>query len=781
MLIAGLLLPIGYLPRLRHGWRIALLLLLVLPRPAQAQEVLPAPDLVLEVAVAFEGNYLPGRWLPLTVRLTNTGADRVVQVRASVPADADQRAYMQVVDLPQGAQKQVLLYLPLRDVARLATVQVVPVVAGAPLRDQVLAEALVDLRPRVEERLLGIISDQPLQLALPARQDIAAFPFVVLPLTVAELPDDPRGLDSLTLLLLHDADTSTLTPAQQQALLGWVARGGHLLIGGGSENQRTLAGLPPALQPATLGMPQPLDTRLLRLIIGGAEVPTLNGVQLAALPPAQPFGAPDAPLLMQRSYGAGLVTQLAFSPLQRSLQRWDAAPAFWNWLLRPARLYDGRYGIEADPDSLQNPPLAEAAASLPASNLPFSLPLFGVLLAYLLLVGPLLAVLLARLDRQPLTWLLVPLLAVLVLLVGLGVALAFRADQRIVSQSSLLEATTSDTARIRTATLLLAPQAQQFSMQMPASTLLRPVDVGGQTAAELYRPVPDDLFQQATAQPLSVARWQTQGLLADQSLAYPLPQARLILAGGGARVDVANTTPYTLRGVQVSYANQQAQLATLLPGEQASLPLSSETVLSPPLNSRDASLLRAARPPQAVPLLPPVPRLLAFAVQATLPISVPADGAARQQTSLLSVPLPIEVQRGSVNVPPAWFVPDFNMAAGVAPCQLSMGTGILPQTAPVTVTMTLPDALAQLAPERLSISLASERPLPPDGVRARLYVWEQHTFDATMVLPAAPSAPLPIAAPAQYVQHGRVLLLLDGDFSTTGCIRPVLALQGATP
>ncbi len=758
-----------------------LLLLLVLPRPVQAQEVLPAPDLVVEASVAFAGNYLPGRWLPITVRLTNTGADRLVQVRASLPADADARAYVQVVDLPQGSQKQVVLYLPLGAVARLATVQVVPVVAGAPLQDQVLAEAFVDLRPRVEERLLGIISDQPVQLALPARQDIAAFPFVVLPLTVAELPDDPRGLDSLTLLLLHDAETSTLREAQRQALLGWVARGGHLLIGGGSENQRTLAGLPPALQPATLGGAQPLDTRLLRLIVGGADVPTFTGSRLAVQPPAQPFGAPDAPLLIQRSYSAGLITQLAFSPLQRSLQDWAAAPDFWNWLLRPARLYDGRYGVEADPDSLQNPPIVEAAASLPASNLPFSVPLFGVLLAYLLLVGPLLALLLARLDRQPLTWLLVPLLAGVMLLIGVGVALAFRADQRIVSQSSMIEATSSDTARIRTATLLLVPQLQQFIMQMPASTLLRPVDNGGQTAAEMYRPVPDDLLQQATLQPLRVARWETQGLLADQTATYPLPQARLILAGSGARVDVSNTTPHPLRGLQVSYANQHAQLATLLPGEQVSLPLSSETVLSPPLNSRDASLLRAARPPEAVPLLPPVPRLLAFVVQASVPISVPAQGAARQQTSLLSMPLPIEVATEQVVVPPAWFVPDFNMAVGVAPCQTSRGTGILPQTTPITVAMTLPDALAQLVPERMSISLDSERELPLGAINARLYAWQRAAFDAAALPLGTPAAPQAVPAPAQYVQHGRVLLVLDGDFSTVGCVRPVIVLQGATP
>lgn len=770
----------------RYTVFVYLLLLFLLPPPAHAQDLPPAPDptLTLTAESTLDGNYVPYRWLAIQVTLANTGPDRVVHLRSRLPSDSPPRAYTQQVVLPQRSEKQITLYLPMQSLARIAQITVVPDSPDAPDMPDVpvLASTTLDLFPRIEERLLGIVSDQPLTLALPRRQDLDSFPFVVVPLAPADLPSDPRGLDSLTILLLHDTDTRLLSPTQQQALLAWVARGGHLVLGGGEVNRATPLGLDPALQPATLGAEHLLDVRPLRLITSAP--PRLIGSTLTPLVPARPFGVPEAPLFVQRMYGAGLVTQLAFSPTQRTLRTWDGAPALWDWLLSPARRYAGRSGLEADADTLQSSLLAQAAADLPASNLPRSSPVFGLLMAYLLFVGPVLAVLLRRLDRQPLTWLLVPTLAVLTGAGGALLALQLRADQRIISHATLLEATSPNAARSRTATLLLAPQATQFVLRQPPDTLLRPLDTG-QVGGVDFGSVADDLAQQSDTQPLTVARWQAQGILAEQTTPISLPHAAIILDPQGVRVELDNVSDQPLSELQIRYGPQQATLTSLPAGAHASVPLVHSGLEPPPAASSAgiAALGQAATPPEQEPLLPPVPRLMAVLPEAPAPLTVAADAAdaaATQQRSLLSMPVEL-IAQGQVDVPEAWFEPDLSLSAGGVPCLIGGQGGLLPQTDTLTLTMRLPDALAALDPVRLRVSFQSNTVAALDRASVRLYDWQQHRLqaEARPVLP--PTISQQIAMPQRVVQHGRVLFVFTGAITDLGCIRPMLELQGVLP
>ncbi|NJL34298.1 MAG: hypothetical protein HC893_11070 [Chloroflexaceae bacterium] len=86
-----------------------------------------------------------------------------------------------------------------------------------------LGQQDVEVRPRPEERLLAIVSSQPVPLVLPRRQELERLPFVVVEVPLATLPPQERGLSSLTLLLLHDIDTELLDETQHRALLAWVA------------------------------------------------------------------------------------------------------------------------------------------------------------------------------------------------------------------------------------------------------------------------------------------------------------------------------------------------------------------------------------------------------------------------------------------------------------------------------------------------------------------------------------------------------------------------------
>ncbi|NJO05486.1 MAG: hypothetical protein HC876_08170 [Chloroflexaceae bacterium] len=478
--------------------------------PVAAQEAL-----TYEITPAFDGNYRPGAWLPLAVRLANTGPDTTVTITASLPG-FESRATL-TEPMPQGAEKTVTLYMAMEELTRLIQVELTAADGSR------LGQQDVEVRPRPEERLLAIVSSQPVPLVLPRRQELERLPFVVVEVPLATLPPQERGLSSLTLLLLHDIDTELLDETQHRALLAWVAGGGHLVIGGGIENRPTVAGLPPALQLATIGAPTALDTAALAELNDAAPLPTLDGATLAPTQPVRGTGRLDAPLWVQQSWGRGLITQLAFNPAQQALQMWPGAPVLWDALLQPAMLYAGDFGVEPTRDTLQEQALALAAGHLPPMNLPNSLPLIALLLVYVLLAGPVLGLLLRRIDRQAWAWLLLPALALVAGGVGFGLAFAYRADQRVVSTVTLVEQVSADVARARTAVAVLTPQQETLSATVPASALVRSLQNASTVSGELIR-LHADYPQQMAQLALPVQRWRLQGVLADALL--PLEHRR---------------------------------------------------------------------------------------------------------------------------------------------------------------------------------------------------------------------------------------------------------------
>ena len=84
-------------------------------------------------------------------------------------------------------------------------------------------------------------------LNLPALQNQQ--PAVIVPLTVADLPDRIEAWSALDRLVWQDVDASTLQTDQLTALRGWLALGGRLVILGGSGGIGALGGFPDDLLP----------------------------------------------------------------------------------------------------------------------------------------------------------------------------------------------------------------------------------------------------------------------------------------------------------------------------------------------------------------------------------------------------------------------------------------------------------------------------------------------------------------------------------------------------
>jgi hypothetical protein len=763
------------------------------PRPVAAQ----ASVGISAVQPAYDGNYAPGRWLPVTVGVRNDGPATSVTVAAALPNATGRNTL--TLELAGGAQVQVPLLVAMDRQAR--SIQITLENAAG----QALDEERVEVRPREGERLLGVAALNPPALSLPLREDLIALPFLSFPLNPADLPTNPAGLSSLALLLLTDAVTAEIDPRRRDSLLAWVRGGGHLILGGGSGAAATIAGLPPDLVPAVVGALTTLDPAPLAEYADAPVLAQFEGVTLSPAPDARPFGAAAAPLWVERDVGLGRVTQLAFDPGLRSVSAWPGAPALWDRLLVPAQLYGSGPSVEATPDGLREQIMSGALANLPAINLPASGPLFALLALYAIVVGPGVALLLRRMDRQELGWIVLPLVALLIGAAGSGIALTRRADQRIVSQISLVEQISPDAARARTTLGIVAPRAETFPLELGAATLLRQVQAGSAAFGPING-VPGDLPQEAATAELPIAAWELQGVLAEELTSLPALDARLELSATAIRAVVRNTTGSPLRDVIVVFAGQAVSLGNLAPDAQAEanwpppLPLRetpralntpvSQLVLGEELSAgrgiggriERELLIREALINAAVARGnlgdEPGPFVFAWLDTDPLALNITAPGAARQQVTLL-VNRPILGGTGAVSVPSGWMrlVP----APEQTVCNSSAsGRGVIASPAPVVLTLRLPNDLAGLRADVLSLDLDSERPWPTAGVRVELYNAATQTWEAP---PASYDGPgeLTLANAGALVANGQALVRLSGRIDEAGCLFVAARVSGTLP
>jgi len=258
-----------------------------------------------------------------------------------------------------------------------------------------------------------------------------------------ELPPLSLAYQGLDLVVLHETDLSRASATQREALLSWVDRGGSaLLIPGKGRGWFKSLGIQELLEGrevlthtvdrlpnlerahgALSKAPNPRTTFEVFQIKGGLERPfsTLTGSGLGDLSERLRFGR-VYPFLQGIRRGRGRVFMLAADPSLPPLSTWG-----------------GVGGLKLDLD-LRLPPCGAVANSLPqepkqvyvdrslfklldSNERPPSEVVVGILILYLLVVGPLNVLLLRRTGRQPiaLAWS-VPLCAlgftILVLLAG---------------------------------------------------------------------------------------------------------------------------------------------------------------------------------------------------------------------------------------------------------------------------------------------------------------------------------------------------------------------------
>jgi hypothetical protein len=753
------------------------------PTPA-----LPAQTSVsMTVTPAFAGNYVPGTWLPITAFIENSGTAQNVLLVATLPGAPIRQVVP--VELPGGAQKQVTLYLAMDQSVREVVVTVEQ--DGATLTEQTLA-----VRPRTNERMLGLLSSTELSLGLPRRENMSSQPFTALSLAPSDMPDRPAGLSSLDLVLLHNLSPESLSETQLSALVAWINAGGHLLIGGGAAADTVSDWLPEQLLAATIGAETMIDDDPLSDLADEPGPGSLSGLQLTPLPGGISTGAAPNPAWVSKSFGQGMVTQLAFDPTAPAIEGWEGAPQFWNAFLQPTFRVSSLFGEQTNVDMIQEQALTSTLTALPTIDQPPVDWFFLVLVIYTIVIGPGLALLLHQIDRQSWSWLLVPVIAVSSGLLLFTLALSLRASDKVVSQISLIEELGNGQARGRTLIAALAPQGEIFTTQVSPDVISRPLRPINGLYGEIIG-VRGDLTQQSDQIELEIEPWQLQGIFLEQQLPLSGIAATINIDDQGAQIEVNNGSNQTLRDVVAIYGGRVLILGNIRSNEQVSrfwapnqsLALNNTSIIGQifaddiaaanrpgqaarRINESQIAMVNAALSRGDTTLVTG-PLLLAWIDQSPLEAVVDLPRAAQQSLTLLTTRPQVQTS-GPLSLPIGWLNIDPSLSQNSS-CSSNGQTGIRTNAVPVTIMLRLPDDLSQFSASSLTLTLDSSERWPNAGVTTEIYDWEQGIWvDQSFDGPGE----LELSDPAAYLFEGRLQIRFSGSIQSAGCITATATIQG---
>lgn len=432
------LLLLNFKTKIRTRLSLALMILFVLSLIKASTAVAASPDYNVEIEIrgGYEDVARVSSSAPFLISLDNTGDAITGEVQVIADTGYKSRSiYALPIELPQGSQKEVTIYVPILTAGRKVEVRLVKgnkVIKSVPYAFNKLIppnypvigilsddpDALRELNGmKLPEDLSFVWSeDIPQKVRVTATaEEVAVVPDVpveIINLDKRILPDEVKKMDCFDIIIISNFDTSVLTPKQIQALESWTEQGGMLFIGTGPNAGKIFSGLSRNITPfkiegtKTIPMPQTVGDFIEKDIPQG----DLNIVTGAAGDGSVILRDSDFPLAVAYRKGGGYITFLTYDPSLDPFSGWADSKILWQKLIieTDRQGKKDRTVQELNSYKRQFANYEHLASRVPETQTPpfkFLLIVAGI---YIIIAGPCIYLFLKWRDKRDLNWLAVP-------------------------------------------------------------------------------------------------------------------------------------------------------------------------------------------------------------------------------------------------------------------------------------------------------------------------------------------------------------------------------------
>ncbi|HTI49812.1 MAG TPA: hypothetical protein VL475_02630, partial [Planctomycetaceae bacterium] len=394
-----------------------------------------APFQVERIEVGLDGNYKVGEWTALRLQIRSAKAQSISVVVEAPDSDDNPAAFpSRVFEIPADESHRVETGFRTGRLQGDLGVRLLDADGRTLWQDRLRANSGLPPALRHDVPFVVTFAELPeLKSVVRAGAKVeaksplgeAAFdPRVVRLASLGDLPGASRAMESVDLLILPAAHRSEghsllegLTPSRDAVLREWVRDGGHLLISiaGDQEAYRKspLADWVPVSVDGIIPLRQLLDLERFVDVNAPLRVSgTIRAARLGALPQRNVLVKEGgSPLIAALPYGFGRVTVIGLDLESPPLSTWSALPVVLQ------KVFGGpvKQGRQQSPQA--NRQLTQTGVSdlatqfqtalenFPAVPRPSYWWVMGLLVAYLLVIGPLDYLVVHRVFRRPeLTW-----------------------------------------------------------------------------------------------------------------------------------------------------------------------------------------------------------------------------------------------------------------------------------------------------------------------------------------------------------------------------------------
>ncbi len=424
-----------------------------------------ASSVQVEARALVAGRYEVGGWMALAVTLVNDGEPTEGYLSATTGIGSVRR----FVELPAGSRKVVMLYVEPEAFQRELNV----------VYDEPNGRVSSTVEVRVLEQSndqVGVVGDTTGTLRpqlIGANEFEAPEPIVMTPADIPERPEPLGGLSSI----VWAGDSGSLSEGQRRSLDRWIAEGGRLVVIGGADWQARTSAFTDILPidglTAVDGVTQTALAEWSGVAAAALESETISTGSLA--PDARALVTADdgSVLASMRSVGAGRVIFIGADLATAAYRGWDGAPGLWARMLPNDAIFEQFFGGGVPRREEIITAMRGALETLPTLEVPPAELLLGVIVGYILLIGPISYLVLRRVDRRELAWVTAPILVILFSACSYGIGRTMKGSDVVINQISLVRTTPiGGAATVETYAGVFSPERATYDLTVEADALL---------------------------------------------------------------------------------------------------------------------------------------------------------------------------------------------------------------------------------------------------------------------------------------------------------------------